>query len=115
MLPRSDALRSAQRESVVIQGVCRIGERPAEDVLITDLNAGGCRLRADSVGVTKSEPVELWIGDLGPLGARLKWLKKGSLGLAFDVPLANEVLQPMLDAPVPPAPSNVVHLRKRGD
>ena len=113
ILPRTDMLRAAPRESVVIPGRCQVGERAVEEVLVTDLSARGCRLRGNSIGVTKAEPVRLWLGEAGPIAARLKWIKQGSIGLAFDSPLDETVLQPLLDAPVPPAPSNVVPLRRR--
>ena len=106
-------LRGAPRESVIIPGRCQVGGRPAEEVLIVDLSARGCRLRGNSIGVTKAEPVQLWLGETGPLAARLKWVKKGSLGFAFEAPLDEEVLRPLLDAPVPPVPSNVVPLKRR--
>src|SRR5688572_28402104 len=109
LLPRSDMLRGAPRESVIITGRCQVGERAAEEVLVTDLSAHGCRLRGNSIGVTKTEPVQLWLGETGPIAARLKWVKKGSLGLAFESALDEAFLQPLLDAPVPPVPSNVVH------
>jgi hypothetical protein len=115
ILPRADMLRTGARESVIIPGRCQVGERAVEDVLVTDLSANGCRLRGNSIGVTKTEPVQLWLGDGGPIPARLKWVKKGSLGLAFESPLDDGVLQPLLDAPAPPVPSNVVHLRKLAD
>ena len=115
ILPRTDLLRGGPRKPVVIPGRCQVGEREAEDVLVTDLSAMGCRLRGNSIGVTKTEPVQLWLGDGGPIAAKLKWVKKGSLGLAFESPLDEAVLQPLLDAPVPPAPSNVVHLRHRSE
>lgn len=108
-------LRGAPRESVIIPGRCQVGERAAEEVLVTDLSARGCRLRGNSIGVTKAEPVQLWLGDIGPIAARLKWVKKGSIGLAFEEPLDEEVLRPLLDAPMAPVPSNVVPLRKRVD
>lgn len=106
-------LRGAPRESVIIPGRCQVGERAAEEVLVTDLSARGCRLRGNSIGVTKAEPVQLWLGETGPIAAKLKWVKKGSLGLAFEAALAEDVLQPLLDAPAAPVPSNVVPLRKR--
>ena len=68
-------------------------------MLVTDLGATGCKLQANWVGVTKSEPVQLWLGDFGPVEAKLKWIRKGSLGLAFNDPLEEAVLQPMLEAP----------------
>ena len=111
ILPRSEMARSDEREAVVITGTCRIGDRPAEEVLIIDLGATGCRVRGNSLGVTKSEPLELQIADVGPLAARLKWIKKGSLGVAFNVPLDEAALQKLYETPLPPP--NVVPLRRR--
>ena len=105
-------LRGAPRESVVIPARCQVGDRLAEEVLVTDLSARGCRLRGNSIGVTKAEPVQLWLGDACPIAARLKWIKKGSIGLAFEAALDDGVLQPLLDAPAPPVPSNVVPLKR---
>lgn len=113
MLSSADALRGATREPVVIAGTCQIGEQAVEDVLVTDLSARGCRLRGNSVGVTKTEPVQLWLGDAGPFAARLKWVKKGSLGLGFETALDEAFLDKLLSAPAAPIPSNVVPLRRR--
>jgi hypothetical protein len=105
-------LRGAPRESVIIPGKCQVGDRLVEEVLVTDLSARGCRLRGNSIGVTKTEPVQLWLGDAGPIAAKLKWVKKGSIGLAFEAALDEGVLRPLLDAPPPPVPSNVVPLKR---
>ena len=113
ILPRTDMLRGGPRESVIIPGKCQVGDRLIEEVLVTDLSAKGCRLRGNSIGVTKTEPVQLWLGDAGPIAAKLKWVKRGSIGLAFDAALDEGILQPLLDAPTPPVPSNVVPLKKR--
>jgi hypothetical protein len=91
LFPRPDTERAA-REAVAIEGTCRIGERAAEDVLVTDLGLSGCCLRGTWLGVTKSEPLTLHIADAGPLAARLKWARRGSLGVAFDEPLDPETL-----------------------
>ena len=115
ILPRTDALRAGPRANVIIPGKCQVGDRLVEEVLVTDLSAMGCRLRGNSIGVTKTEPVQLWLGDAGPFAARLKWVKKGSIGLAFEAALDEAFLRPLLAAPVPPVPSNVVHLRHRRD
>jgi len=115
MIARGEELRTGSRESVVIPGTCQVGDRLPESVLITDLSAGGCRLRADSIGVTKSEPVQLWFGDVGPILAKLKWIKKGSLGLAFDTRLEDKVLEDLLANPIAPAPTNVVPLKRRSE
>src|SRR5688572_29626614 len=110
ILPRPDAARTSAREAVVIAGTCRIGDRPAEDVFVLDLDARGCRLRGSSLGVSKSEPVELQIGEIGPVAARLKWVKSGLLGVAFAAPLSDETLQQLYDTPAPPP--NVVPIRR---
>ena len=113
ILPQTDMLRGDPREWVIIPARCQVGERLVEEVLVTDLSAKGCRLRGNSVGVTKTEPVQLWLGDAGPIPAKLKWVKKGSIGLVFESALDDIVLQPLLDAPAPPVPSNVVPLKRR--
>ena len=113
MLPRTDVPRGGPREAVIIRGRWQVGGRPAEDVLITDLGSDGCRLRASSVGVTKLEPVQLWLDEFGPVSARLRWVKKGSLGLAFEEPLNDAVLRQLVEAPAAPVPSNVVPLARR--
>src|SRR5688572_13134810 len=85
--------RAEERTQVSIEGRCRAGERELQDVLVLDLGPNGCRLLGLSVGVTKSDPLELWLGDAGPVAARLKWAKRGSLGIAFDAPLDEALLQ----------------------
>ena len=109
-LSRSEVPRAELRDSVAISGTFQVGERPIEDVLVTDLSADGCRLNGNSVGVTKSEPMRLWLGEYGPIAARLKWLKQGSLGLAFDAVLDEAVLRQLHAMPAPP--SNVVPLKR---
>lgn len=112
MLPRTDVPRGGPREAVIIRGRWQVGERPPEDVLITDLGSDGCRLRASSIGLTKLEPVQLWLDEFGPVAARLRWVKKGALGLAFEEPLNDAVLRQLVEAPAAPVPSNVVPLAR---
>lgn len=59
------------------------------------------------------EPVQLWLGQTGPVPARLKWIKKGSLGLVFESPLDDAMLRTLLETAPPTADSNVVPLRRR--
>ena len=101
--------RTTPREMVVIEGFCLIGERDKETALVTDLGLTGCRVRTEAVGVTRSEGLQLWLGDVGPIAGQLKWSKGGSLGVLFDTPLEEATLEALLDAGGPP--SNVVQLR----
>lgn len=101
--------RATARNSVAIEGLCVIGQRAREAALVTDLGPGGCRVRTEAVGVTRSEALQLWLGEIGPIAGRLKWTKGGSLGVLFDVPLDEATLAALLAAGEPP--SNVVPLR----
>ena len=74
-----------------------------------DLAAQGCRLLGLSVGVTKNDALELWLGEVGPVRARLKWVKRGSLGIEFDSPLEAGVLESL--AATDPTP-NVLPMRR---
>jgi len=101
--------RAEERTQVSIEGRCRAGERDLQDVLVLDLGPNGCRLLGLSVGVTKSDPLELWLGDAGPVAARLKWAKRGSLGVAFESPLDEVLLQRLAQEATAP---NVVAIRR---
>jgi len=101
--------RTTVRKPVVIDGECVIGERAKETALVTGLGLQGCRVRTEAVGVTRSETLQLWLGEVGPIAGRLKWSKGGSLGVLFDTPLEEATLEALLEAGVPP--SNVVQLR----
>ena len=57
-----------------------------------------CALQGDAVGVTRSERLTLWLGEVGPIAGQLKWAKAGSLGVMFDEPLEDEVVGALWDA-----------------
>ena len=102
-------LRNIPRERVVIEGQCVIGERGKEEALVTDLGLTGCRVRTEAVGITRSEGLKLWLGEVGPIAGKLKWSKGGSLGVQFDSPLEQGTLDALLAAGEPL--SNVIPLR----
>lgn len=106
---RPEKERAEQRTAVSVPGRCRAGDRDVQEVLIMDLAAHGCRLLGLSVGVTKNDPLELWLGETGPVAARLKWVKRGSLGVEFDTPLDSGVLERLADAD---PGTNVLPLRR---
>ena len=106
---RPEKERAEERTAVSISGRCRAGDREVQDVLVMDLAAQGCRLLGLSVGVTKNDALEVWLGDVGPVAARLKWVKRGSLGIEFDSPLDAGVLESL--AAIDPTP-NVLPMRR---
>jgi hypothetical protein len=100
--------RSSPRQAVIIEGSCVIGERQKEAALVTDLGLQGCRVRTEAVGVTRSEALMLWLGEVGPITGQLKWTKGGELGVRFDCPLEEGTLEALLAAG---DVSNVIPLR----
>jgi len=106
---RPEKERADERTAVSISGRCRAGDRDLQDVMVMDLAAHGCRLLGLSVGVTKNDPLELWLGELGPLAVRLKWVKRGSLGVEFDTPLDPAVLECLAASDAKP---NVLPMRR---
>lgn len=97
-LVRTENPRTSSRHRVSIAGRLGIGERASEDVLVTDLGPRGCSLQGDAVGVTRSEPLTLWLGEVGPIAGKLKWAKAGSLGVMFDEALEDEVIVALYEA-----------------
>ncbi len=106
---RGESARTGSRDPVRIPCTCQIGGRPEEDCFVLDLSARGCRVRAVTIGVTKTETVMLRFAGEAPIEGRLKWAKQASLGIAFEAPLSDEVLA-RVSALV--APSNVVPLKR---
>lgn len=105
--------RAGNRDFVSLEGRCSVGEGDVERISILDLDARGCRVKGITAAVTKADALQLWLGDLGPLTARLKWVKRGSAGLAFDVALDEDELEAakLTAAPVPLP--QVIPLRRR--
>jgi hypothetical protein len=99
----------ATRRGVAIEGRCSIGGREPQTVLVTDLGETGCRMKANAVGVIKSDTLELWLGDSAPIAGRLKWTRDGALGVAFESPLAAELLDGLYEVS---EQSKVVPLRR---
>ena len=107
--------RAGSRDLVSIDGRCRVGEGPEEEIAILDLDPRGCRVRGITAAVTKADQLEVWLGPVGPVGARLRWVKRGSAGLRFDQPLADDDLERASSAGTEPAAAgaNVIALRRR--
>lgn len=89
---------ASARRRVALDGRCSLGGREAQEVLLTDIGLTGCRMRANAVGVTKSDGVELWLGDTGPIAGRLEWARDGALGVSFETPLEPELLDTLCES-----------------
>ena len=106
--------RTGERSAVSLDARCRIGDGAAISVAVLDLDAGGCRVRGIQMAVTKNEEVTLWLGSVGPIATRLRWLKRGSAGLAFETPLSEDSLEEARASAEPLLEARVVPLRRSG-
>lgn len=107
--------RAGSRDLVSLDGYCRVGDGVDEPVAILDLDPRGCRVRGIGVAVTKADPIAIRLGPVGPIPAKLRWMKRGLAGLKFDEPLAPSDLDQAAGASgaVEPAGANVIALRRR--
>ncbi|MGN6498227.1 MAG: hypothetical protein ACTHK5_12970 [Tsuneonella sp.] len=107
--------RAGSRDAVSIDGRCRVGDGDEEAIAVLDLDPRGCRVRGITVAVSKADAIAVWIGPVGPLGARLRWVKRGEAGLKLDEPLSDEDLERATShGRAPPSEgANVIALRRR--
>lgn len=105
--------RAGPREFVSLEGRCSVGEGEAETIAVLDLDARGCRVKGVTAAVTKTDPLRLWLGEVGPLSGKLRWVKRGSAGIAFTEPLDDERLALAKRTALPVPVAEVVPLRRR--
>ncbi|MCB2088275.1 MAG: hypothetical protein R3E18_07245 [Sphingomonadaceae bacterium] len=105
--------RGGTRDLVSLEGRCQVGENDCEDIVLLDLDTGGCRVRGITAAVTKTDAVAVWLGPLGPFTAHPRWVKRGLAGLRFDPPLEDSTLEEAKSRAVPAPPSEVIALRRR--
>jgi hypothetical protein len=89
-----------------------VGDGEAAPIAVLDLDARGCRVRGITAAVTKLEPLQVWLGDIGPLAARLRWVKRGNAGVAFETPLSDVDLARAAETATPAAQAQVIPLRR---
>lgn len=104
--------QAGERDVVSLEGRCRVGEGAETGVAVLDIDARGCRVRGITAAVTKGAAVQLWLGTVGPVEARLRWVKLGSAGLAFTEPLSDDVLAEARTSAGWVPPPRVVPLRR---
>ncbi|KRA81211.1 hypothetical protein [Altererythrobacter sp. Root672] len=104
--------RSGERNSLTIEGKCQIGDGSVQEVLLTDLDTLGCMMRGSAIGVIKSDPLQLWLGEIGPIAGKLRWARHGSVGIEFDTPLYDDVIDQVRT--FEPGPTVVALSRRSG-
>lgn len=104
--------QAGERGLVSLEARCRVAGGAELAVAVLDLDAGGCRVRGITAAVTKGAPVELQLGSVGPIDARLRWVKLGSAGLAFTQRLSEETLAEARASATWAPPPRVIPLRR---
>lgn len=104
--------RKGGRAPVSLDASCRVGDGEEFPVGVLDLDRHGCRLSNFTAAVTKADTVFLSIGKIGPVTAHVRWAKRGSAGLKFDVALDNGELAAAEETATPESVSAVLELRR---
>ena len=105
--------RAGPRDFVSLEGLCSVGEGEAESISVLDLDARGCRVKGITAAVTKADRLQVWLGAVGPIEGRLRWVKRGSAGIAFVEPLAEAQLGEAKQTATPAPLAEVIPLRRR--
>ncbi len=105
--------RAGPRDCVSLEGRCRVGAGEATRIAVLDIDSGGCRAKGITAAVTKVDPLQLWLGEIGPIAGRLRWAKRGSVGIAFDEPLDETTLARIVETAAPAPMAEVIPLRRR--
>ena len=88
----SDEVRRDPRHPVAIPGRYRRGAGRPTDVQFLDLSRSGCRF-FDKFGTLKvGSQITLKIGTFGPIVSTIIWRRDGYVGVAFEPPLHDAVL-----------------------
>ncbi|ANY18751.1 hypothetical protein A6F68_00216 [Tsuneonella dongtanensis] len=103
--------RAGEREQVSFDAQCSVASGAEFPVAVLDLDTRGCRVRGINSAVTKNQQVALRLGST-TVTARLRWLKRGSAGLAFDEPLDEATLVAARAGQTDKSTSRVVPLRR---
>lgn len=73
-------------------------------MVVFDLSPAGCSITGIAAGISKNQPLLIWLGEFGPIPSTLKWAKKGVLGMAFNTPIEPDAITPLTQLQPSPAP-----------
>lgn len=91
-------LRREQRYSICVAGRYRSGTGRRYDVAIANLSEYGCHFEDFGGRGAPGDTISLRIGEIGPIMARVKWMKQLKVGVEFDAPLHPSVLDHIVAA-----------------
>jgi hypothetical protein len=88
--------RREPRIAVSIQGRYRSGSGLARDVVVTDLSTSGCKFYDRFSNLKNDDRVTIKVGNVGPIGAVVRWRTGQIIGVEFEAPLHASVLDHMV-------------------
>jgi hypothetical protein len=109
LMKRATVARTRDRHGLGIEGRCRVGSGTDQLVVVSNISAEGCSLSGASLGMTKDQSLQIWIGADGPISGKLRWARNGRHGVRFDEPLGEERVERLRHAR---EWTNVVRLRR---
>lgn len=84
--------RREERHRVGVPGKYRRGAGMPSLVQLLDLSKSGCRFYDRFGNLKPDTDVTIRIGDLGPIVAHVRWQQDSYVGVAFDPPLHDAIL-----------------------
>ena len=89
--------RLEQRHFITVQGRYRRLNGVSRDVPISDISASGCRFFDRFGQMEPGTRVSVKIGPIGPIASIVRWCEQSTVGVQFENPLYDAVLDHIRD------------------
>jgi len=83
---------AAEAADATLAGICLTARAETVRCQVYALEESGCTARMETGALRHGEPVDLWIGALGPFRATVRLAGAGGERLAFDEPLPRAIV-----------------------
>ena len=90
--------RKADRHEIGVMGRYRTGRGVPRDVELLDLSQTGCRFFDRFGRLDVGTEISLRVGSVGPIIATVRWQEERYVGVSFDPPLHEAVLDHMRES-----------------
>ena len=74
--------RRERRWQTEVYGSCLIGDHQ-DQIAIIEISTNGCRVRGNFANRAPGDPLQLFVGNIGPLDATIRWTKADMAGVEF--------------------------------
>lgn len=84
--------RRDERHGLIVNGRYRSGRGMPMDVVLHDLSKSGCQIQDKLGRLEVDQFLTIRIGQIGPIDAHVRWVDGRKVGIQFDAPLNDAVL-----------------------